>query len=67
MIYYCYAFSLWSDKIWLFAGGIFMKDLSASKYDNLMLSEVYTFVLSGSLVAFGASVGRWVSKVQITT
>lgn len=44
-----------------------MKDLSASKYDNLMLSEVYTFVLSGSLVAFGASVGRWVSKVQITT
>ncbi|PSN34502.1 hypothetical protein C0J52_13402 [Blattella germanica] len=61
-IYCSYALSSWSDRMWWFAGGIFMKDLSGSKHDNLMLTGVFTFALSGSVVAFGAAVGRWVDS-----
>jgi hypothetical protein len=48
--------------MWWFAGGIFMKDLSGSEYENFMLSGVFTFALSGSVVAFGAAIGRWVDN-----
>ncbi|KAJ9575057.1 hypothetical protein L9F63_007792 [Diploptera punctata] len=48
--------------MWWFAGGIFMKDLSSSKHSNFMLTGIFTFALSGSVVAFGASVGRWVDN-----
>jgi hypothetical protein len=48
--------------MWWFAAGIFMQDLSASEYDSLMLTGVFTFALSGSVVAFGAAVGRWVDN-----
>lgn len=39
-----------------------MKDLSGSEYENFMLSGVFTFALSGSVVAFGAAIGRWVDN-----
>jgi Ferroportin1 (FPN1). len=48
--------------MWWFAAGIFMQDLSGSEYDSLMLTGVFTFALSGSVVVFGAAVGHWVDN-----
>jgi hypothetical protein len=39
-----------------------MKYLSCFKNNKLMLTGVFTFALSGSLVAFGATVGCWVDS-----
>jgi hypothetical protein len=47
---------------WRFARGIIMKDLSCSKNDKLVLTGVFTFAFSGSVVAFGATVGLWVDS-----
>jgi hypothetical protein len=47
--------------MWWFAAGIFMQDLSGVD-DSLMLTGVFTFALSGSVVVFGAAVGRWVDN-----
>ena len=46
--------------MWWFAAAIFMKNLSGFEHENLMLTGVFTLALAGSVVAFGASVGRWV-------
>jgi len=48
--------------MWWFAAGIFMRDLSGSEHDSLMLTGVFTFALSGCVVAFGAAIGRWVDN-----
>jgi hypothetical protein len=42
--------------MWWFVGEIFMKNLSGSKNNNLMLTGVFTFALSGS------AVGHWVDS-----
>lgn len=50
--------------MWWFAGGIFIKDLFCSKNDKLLLTGVFTFVFSGPVVAFGATVGLWVDSTE---
>nr|CAD7424920.1 unnamed protein product [Timema monikensis] len=61
-IYCCSIFSSWGDRMWWFAGGIFMKDLSGMSHDNLLLTGGFTLALSGFVVVFGSHVGRWVDK-----
>nr|CAD7603697.1 unnamed protein product [Timema genevievae] len=61
-IYCCSIFSSWGDRMWWFAGGIFMKDLSGVSNDNLLLTGGFTLALSGFVVLFGSHVGRWVDK-----
>jgi hypothetical protein len=50
--------------MWWFAGGILLQSLSGFEYDSLLLTGVFTFALSGSVVAFGAAVGRWVDSTS---
>nr|CAD7204379.1 unnamed protein product [Timema douglasi] len=61
-IYCCSIFSSWGDRMWWFAGGIFMKDLSGMSHNNLLLTGGFTLALSGFVVVFGSHVGRWVDK-----
>ena len=58
-IYFSRALSAWGDRIWYFAVGIFMNKLAP---DNLRVVAIYGFVMSISVIIFGALIGGWIDR-----
>ena len=58
-IYISRALSAWGDRIWAFAVGIFMNKLAP---DNLRVVAIYGFVISISVIIFGAMIGNWIDR-----
>ena len=59
-IYVSRFLSAWGDRMWAFGGGIFMTKLDQE--DSLRLVAVYGFVVTISVVLFGAAIGNWIDK-----
>ena len=53
--------SSWGDRMWSFAVGLFMIELSPG---SLKLPAIYGLTLSLSVVVCGPAVGRWVDRNQ---
>ena len=58
-IYISRALSAWGDRIWAFAVGIFMNKLAP---ENLRVVAIYGFVISISVIIFGALIGNWIDR-----
>ena len=58
-IYASRALSAWGDRIWSFAVGVFMSKLAP---ENLRVVAVYGFVISVSVIVFGAVIGNWIDR-----
>ena len=58
-IYASRALSAWGDRIWSFAVGVFMSKLAP---ENLRVVAVYGFVISVSVILFGAVIGNWIDR-----
>lgn len=58
-IYISRALSAWGDRIWAFAVGIFMNKLAP---ESLRVVAIYGFVISISVIIFGASIGNWIDR-----
>ena len=58
-IYISRALSAWGDRIWSFAVGIFMNKLAPQ---SLRLVAIYGFVISVSVIVFGAAIGNWIDR-----
>jgi putative Mn2+ efflux pump MntP len=58
-IYISRALSAWGDRIWAFAVGIFMYKLAP---ENLRVVAIYGFVISISVIIFGAMIGNWIDE-----
>ena len=58
-IYISRALSAWGDRIWSFAVGIFMNKLAP---ESLRLVAIYGFVISVSVIVFGAAIGNWIDR-----
>ena len=58
-IYISRALSAWGDRIWAFAVGIFMNKLAP---ENLRVVAIYGFVISISVIIFGAQIGNWIDR-----
>ena len=58
-IYISRALSAWGDRIWAFAVGIFMNKLAP---ENLRVVAIYGFVISISVIIFGAMIGNWIDR-----
>ena len=58
-IYISRALSAWGDRIWAFAVGIFMNKLAP---ENLRVVAIYGFVISVSVIIFGAMIGNWIDR-----
>lgn len=58
-IYASRALSAWGDRIWDFAGGLFIMDLYPS---SLRLVAIYGFVKALSVIFFGAAIGNWIDR-----
>ncbi|KAE8580126.1 hypothetical protein XENTR_v10024317 [Xenopus tropicalis] len=58
-LYLSYALSTWGDRMWHFAVSVFLVELYGH---SLLLTAVYGFVVSGSILLLGAVIGDWVDK-----
>ena len=58
-IYISRALSAWGDRIWAFAVGIFMNKLAP---ESLRVVAIYGFVISISVIIFGAGIGNWIDR-----
>ena len=58
-IYLSRALSAWGDRIWAFSVGIFMNKLAP---ENLRVVAIYGFVISISVIIFGAMIGNWIDR-----
>lgn len=58
-IYISRALSAWGDRIWAFGVGIFMNKLAP---ENLRLVAIQGFVISISVILFGAAIGNWIDR-----
>ena len=58
-IYLSRALSAWGDRIWAFSVGIFMNKLAP---ENLRVVAIYGFVISISVIVFGAMIGNWIDR-----
>ena len=58
-IYVSRALSAWGDRIWFFAVGIFMNKLAP---ENLRVVAIYGFIISISVIIFGAMIGSWIDR-----
>ena len=58
-IYISRGLSAWGDRIWAFAVGIFMNKLAP---ESLRLVAIYGFVISISVIIFGAAIGNWIDR-----
>ena len=58
-IYVSRALSAWGERIWSFAVGVFMSKLAP---ENLRVVAVYGFVISVSVIVFGAVIGNWIDR-----
>ncbi|XP_043227550.1 solute carrier family 40 member 1-like [Amphibalanus amphitrite] len=56
-MYLVASLSAWGDRMWTFAVGLYMVYATP---DSLRLTAIYGLVISTSVIALGASVGRWV-------
>ena len=56
--------SAWRDRLWSFGAGIFIFELAP---ENLRLVSIYGFVLSVSVIIFGAFIGDWIDKSKRLT
>ena len=63
-IYISRALSAWGDRIWAFAVGIFMNKLAP---ESLRVVAIYGFVISISVIVFGASIGNWIDRSKRLT
>ncbi|GLH02552.1 Solute carrier family 40 protein [Gryllus bimaculatus] len=62
LLFIAHIIASWGDRMWWFAGGIFMKDLAGFSYHSLLFVGVYTFMVSGTVLTFGAVMGRWIDN-----
>ena len=60
-IYLSRALSAWGDRIWAFSVGIFMNKLAP---ENLRVVAIYGFVISISVIIFGALIGNWIDRTK---
>eukprot|EP00095_Tigriopus_kingsejongensis_P004721 snap_masked-scaffold931_size79642-processed-gene-0.3 protein:Tk04721 transcript:snap_masked-scaffold931_size79642-processed-gene-0.3-mRNA-1 annotation:"putative ferroportin" len=51
--------SAWGDRLWMFAGGLFMTKLDPS---SLRLVAIYGFVTSMVVILLGAPLGNWIDR-----
>ena len=58
-MYVSRALSAWGDRIWDFGLGIFMNKLAP---ENLRLVAIQGFVVSLSVIIFGAAIGNWIDR-----
>ena len=58
-LYVSRALSAWGSRIWAFSLGVFINKLYP---DSLRVVAIYGFVVSVSLIIFGASVGKWIDQ-----
>jgi hypothetical protein len=63
-IYVSRALSAWGDRMWSFAGGVFMTYLDQS--DSLRLVAIYGFAMSIVVIVLGAAVGNWIDRLDFT-
>ncbi|KAK7794630.1 hypothetical protein R5R35_004426 [Gryllus longicercus] len=62
LLFIAHIIASWGDRMWWFAGGIFMKDLAGFSYHSLLFVGIYTFMVSGTVLTFGAVLGRWIDN-----
>ena len=60
-MYLAASLSAWGDRMWTFAVGLYMVYATP---DSLRLTAIYGLVISVSVIALGASVGRWVDTTE---
>ncbi|XP_013389675.1 solute carrier family 40 member 1 [Lingula anatina] len=58
MVYFSHTLSAWGDRMWSFAVGLFLVQLS----EDLRLVAVYGFTRGGSILLFGAVIGDWIDR-----
>ncbi|KAM8934164.1 ferroportin-like [Pelodytes ibericus] len=59
LLYLGHALSTWGDRMWHFAVSVFLVELYGH---SLLLTAIYGFVVSGSVLFLGAIIGDWVDK-----
>jgi len=63
-VYCAHALSTWGDNMWWFAGGCYMLKLQP---ESLRLTAIYGLVIAGTVILFGASVGKWIDRTRRLT
>lgn len=58
-VYASHFLSSWGDRMWMFAGGIFLLEVTPG---SLRLAAVYGAALALTVIILGAPVGRWVDR-----
>lgn len=58
-VYLSHFLSSWGDRMWMFAGGLFLLDVTPG---SLRLAAVYGAALALTVIIFGAPVGRLVDR-----
>ncbi|KAM4626879.1 ferroportin [Discoglossus pictus] len=59
LLYFSHSLSTWGDRMWHFAVSVFLVELYGH---SLLLTAIFGFVVSGSVLLLGAIIGDWVDK-----
>lgn len=60
-VYASHFLSSWGDRMWMFAGGIFLLEVTPG---SLRLAAIYGAALALTVIILGAPVGRWVDRTS---
>ncbi|MPC12266.1 Solute carrier family 40 member 1 [Portunus trituberculatus] len=60
-VYASHFLSSWGDRMWMFAGGIFLLEVTPG---SLRLAAIYGAALALTVIVLGAPVGRWVDRTS---
>ncbi|CAL4068552.1 unnamed protein product [Meganyctiphanes norvegica] len=63
-VYISQFLSSWGDRMWMFAGGIFLMEVTPG---SLRLAAIYGAALALTVIIGGAPIGRWVDRTSRLT